>query len=98
MVRLKWSKGNFRMSGWWKTVMNAQTSQSCIEMRPASNVPLVNGLYSIVIDGQDGQLISYDLTLILDYPCPVDTNSAGVYCRLILPVEMVSFSGENKNG
>lgn len=80
------------------TIMNAQTVNSCIEMRTAANTPLPNGVYSIVVDGQDGQLISYDLTIIIDYPCPVDTNALGVNCRVVLPVELLSFTGENKNG
>lgn len=72
-----------------QTIMNGVTRNTCIEMRTASNTPLPNGQYYIVVDGQDGQLLKYDLTLTLDYPC----NSMSV-CT-VLPVELLSFTGEN---
>jgi hypothetical protein len=84
-------------TGSTQTIMNAVTSQSCIEMRVASNAPLANGDYSIVIDGQDGQLVSYDLTIILNYPCPVDTDVLGQPCLLPLPVALMTFSARHEH-
>jgi hypothetical protein len=75
--------------------MNAVTSQSCIEMRVAANAPLANGDYYIVVDGQDGQMVSYDLTIILDYPCPVDTDALGLPCLLPLPVTLLAFNARH---
>lgn len=81
-----------------QTVMNGATASTCFEMRPLNNAPLPNGIYSIVVDGQDGQLVQYDLTLTLDYPCPVDTDALGMPCLLSpLPVEWLSFKGESQH-
>lgn len=51
------------------SVMNASTGANCIVLKPYTGftingeVPMANGTYYLVIDGQDGQLIQYDLTL-----------------------------------
>jgi hypothetical protein len=76
-------------TGSTQTIMNGVTSNSCIEMRPAANVPLANGNYYIVVDGQDGQLLTYDLTLTLTYPCTQTT-----VCT-VLPIELIAFTGKN---
>ena len=53
--------------------MTGTTDQPCWRMRPGSAVgvggayTLPNGTYYIVVDGQDGQLIKYDLTIEIDY-------------------------------
>lgn len=76
-------------TGSTQTVMNGSTSASCIEMRIAANAPLPNGQYYIVVDGQDGQLLSYDLTLTIEYPCaPIGSCTP-------LPIELLTFKGEN---
>lgn len=49
--------------GGTSATMTATTDQACLEMRPGLNSPLPNGRYYIVVDGQDGQLIQYDLSL-----------------------------------
>lgn len=94
-------------TGSTQTVMNIADTASCIEMRPAANAALPSGQYSIVIDGQDGQLIEYDLTLTLDYPCDVNRDITGDTCGPLvflppttppLPVELISFTGVHFNG
>lgn len=79
-------------TGSTQTIMNGVTFNSCIEMRVAANAPLANGQYYIVVDGQDGQLLNYDLGLTITYPCPPTPVCTP------LPVEMLSFSGENIRG
>jgi hypothetical protein len=75
-----------------QTVMNVAEVGSCIQLRPFGNTPLTNGLYSIVVDGQDGQLLLYDLTLSLNYPCD------SVISCFPLPVHLLAFTGENHKG
>jgi len=75
-----------------QTIMNGVTGSDCIEMRVAANAPLPNGQYYIVVDGQDGQLLMYDLTLTINYPCLPSSSCTP------LPIELISFKGENING
>ncbi|MDQ3051300.1 MAG: T9SS type A sorting domain-containing protein [Bacteroidota bacterium] len=76
-------------SGSTQTIMNGSTGSNCIEMRVAANAPLPNGQYYIVVDGQDGQLMTYDLTVTIDYPCaPIGSCTP-------LPIELLTFTGEN---
>lgn len=78
-------------TGSTQTIMNGTTSSSCIEMRVAANAPLPNGQYYIVVDGQDGQLLTYDLSLTINYPCS-PTGSCTP-----LPIELLTFKGEHVN-
>lgn len=54
-------------------VMTATTNATCLKMRPGTLVgvggyySLPNGVYYITVDGQDGQLIQYDLTLEIQH-------------------------------
>ena len=42
----------------------------CYEMRPSAGAPLPNGIYYIIVDGQNGQLVQYDLTLEITHGGP----------------------------
>lgn len=65
-------------------IMSASTTSSCIDLRPSTpTVP--NGTYYIIVDGEDGQLFKYDLTINITYsglgctpftppPAPVAVN------------------------
>jgi hypothetical protein len=79
-------------TGSTQTISNTQTDATCLEIRPLGNAPLPNGMYYIVVDGQDGQLLQYDLTLVLNYPCD------SVISCLPLPIELLTFSAENRSG
>jgi hypothetical protein len=87
-------------TGSTQTIMNTQTNASCLQIRPLGNASLPCGMYYIVVDGQDGQMIQYDLTLTLNYPCdPVAIDSFNIGCGPIgLPIELLTFKGENRNG
>lgn len=75
------------------TVMASSTNANCLEMRMASNGTIPNGVYYIVVDGQDGQLIEYDLTLKLNYSGAGCTPLAVNVCNVSpLPVELQDFS------
>ncbi|NNC82030.1 MAG: T9SS type A sorting domain-containing protein [Flavobacteriales bacterium] len=73
-------------SGSTQTIMNFSSDASCFRLRPTGNAPLPNGTYYIVIDGQDGQLIEYDLTIELTYPAPQSPD-----CPSVLPIDLVYF-------
>lgn len=52
--------------GGTSAVMTGTTASSCLQMRPSGGT-LPNGTYYIVVDGQDGQLVGYDLNLAVNY-------------------------------
>ncbi len=83
---------NTPCAGGANAIMAWSTNTNCLEMRMAGNGTIPNGVYYIVVDGQDGQLVKYDLTLKLNYSgagcTPLVTNS----CAIALPVELVDFS------
>jgi hypothetical protein len=79
-------------TGSTQTIMNAIDTSGCIQLRSVGNAPLPSGQYYIVVDGQDGQLLTYDLTLTIDYPCD------SVISCIPLPVELLIFNGESING
>ncbi len=85
---------NSPCAGGTNAVMAWSTTQSCLEMRMAGNGTIPNGIYYIVVDGQDGELVKYDLTLKLNYSgvgcTPLVTN----ICDVPLPVEWVAFTVE----
>ncbi|MFT6815981.1 MAG: hypothetical protein ACJAZ3_001896, partial [Sphingobacteriales bacterium] len=49
------------------SIMGAGTFGQCIKMRPAGNAPLPNGRYYILVDGQNGQLLQYDMRIKINY-------------------------------
>lgn len=49
------------------SIMAYSTTSTCFKMRPAGGSALGNGRYYIMIDGQDGQLIKYDLGIKITY-------------------------------
>lgn len=49
------------------SIMAYSTTSTCFKMRPAGGSSLGNGRYYIMIDGQDGQLIKYDLGIKITY-------------------------------
>lgn len=65
---------NGTCAGGTSAIMTGTTSQPCLQMRPVGGT-LPNGVYYIVVDGQDGQLVGYDLNLSINY--------AGVGCTSI---------------
>lgn len=52
--------------GGTSAIMTGTTSQSCLEMRPVGST-LPSGVYYIVVDGQDGQLLQYDMNLTVTH-------------------------------
>ncbi|MGV3630666.1 MAG: hypothetical protein ACO1O6_05655 [Bacteroidota bacterium] len=52
--------------GGTSAIMTGVTNLSCLQMRPVGGT-LPNGQYYIVVDGQDGQLVGYDLNLSINY-------------------------------
>lgn len=60
-------------AGGVSAVMTASTNGTCIKMRPGTAVgvggyySLPNGTYYITVDGQDGQLIQYDLNIEIQH-------------------------------
>lgn len=58
-------------------IMTASTNLPCLSMRPVANQGIGNGRYYIVVDGQDGQLIQYDLRIDLNYTGPGCVNNTG---------------------
>ena len=65
-------------AGGSQAVMSGYADSYCFEMRPTG--PLPNGTYYIVVDGQDGQLIKYDLNILITYTgigCTPYTPPAG---------------------
>jgi gliding motility-associated-like protein len=79
---------NAPCSGGASAVMAGTSSDPCFEMRSASGT-LPNGTYYIVVDGQDGQLMQYDLNLLINYsgvgctpttPPPAPTAVNGSRC------------------
>lgn len=69
-------------------VMLGTTSDPCFYMEPTSGT-LPSGDYFIIVDGQDGQLVEYDLTIDIQYT-PGCENPNPTDCTL--PVELVDFS------
>ncbi|MDF2436084.1 MAG: hypothetical protein K0Q95_460, partial [Bacteroidota bacterium] len=57
---------NAPCSGGASAVMAGTSADPCFEMRSASGT-LPNGTYYIIVDGQDGQLMQYDLNLLINY-------------------------------
>lgn len=55
-------------------IMNYAGTVSCVELRPSS-LTLPNGRYFVMIDGQDGQLIKFDLTLTITYGGGIGPNA-----------------------
>ncbi|XOV67513.1 MAG: hypothetical protein ACFHU9_18010 [Fluviicola sp.] len=74
-------------------VMLGTTSDPCFYMEPTSGT-LPSGDYFIIVDGQDGQLVEYDLTIDIDYT-PGCENPDPLDCTL--PVELVDFYLELNN-
>lgn len=52
--------------GGTSAVMTGTTDQPCLEMRPVGST-LPSGVYYIVVDGQDGQLLQYDMNLTVTH-------------------------------
>lgn len=48
-------------------VMNVSTAASCLRLRPSGNGTLPAGIYYLVMDGQDGNLIRFDLRIAVTY-------------------------------
>jgi len=68
-------------------VMLGTTDDPCFYMQPTSGT-LPSGNYFIIVDGQDGQLVEYDLTIDIDYT-PGCENPTPLACTL--PVELINF-------
>lgn len=71
-------------------VMTATTAAPCLQMQPAGG-SLPNGDYFIVVDGQDGQLLQYDLTINIDYQ---GVGCVSGTCDVILGASYLSLGGQ----
>ncbi|MCE3297286.1 MAG: hypothetical protein K0R65_3000 [Crocinitomicaceae bacterium] len=76
-------------------IMTGVTNQPCLEMRPVGGT-LPNGQYYIVVDGQDGQLVGYDLNLSINYS---GIGCSSVDCgSILLSVEFDNFDAIKLEG
>ncbi len=72
-------------------VMTGTTAAGCLQMRPVGGT-LPNGTYYIVVDGQDGQLLQYDLTLSITY---TGSGCTALPCGTVLSVDLTMFTAES---
>lgn len=70
---------NGTCAGGTSAIMTGTSANSCMQLRPVGGT-LPNGTYYIVVDGQDGQLLQYDLSLSITHTgIGCTANPCGVF-------------------
>ncbi len=80
---------NGACAGGTSAVMTATTNQSCITMTSSTGT-LPNGNYFIVVDGQDGQLLQYDMQISVTYS---GVGCTPGNCDIVLGSNYLSLNG-----